>query len=294
MGKKAKAKREASARPVVAGAPQRTGPNWPLLALCGLGMILSGYLSWTALNGQSVKGCGVGSACDVVLSSQWATLLGLPTAFWGFASYAILAAIALFVRREDRHWQYSWVVAFFGVLYSAYLTTVSVTILKAACPYCLTSLGLMTAIFALVTWQRPDALVDFSWGRWLTRAVPVAGVLILLLHLNYTGILGPPPAAEDPLARAVAEHLTQKGARFYGAQWCPHCQAQKAMFGVSAKRLPYIECSPEGQDRPQAEVCKAQDIKSYPTWIIDGKRYESQLTVKELADATGFKAAAAQ
>ena len=40
-----------------------------------------------------------------------------------------------------------------------------------------------------------------------------------------------------------AKCLGDKGAIFYGAFWCPHCQAQKALFGKSAKLLPYIECS---------------------------------------------------
>jgi len=53
MGKKAKAKREATAKPVVAGPPRRTGPNWPLLALSGIGMILTGYLSWTAMSHET-------------------------------------------------------------------------------------------------------------------------------------------------------------------------------------------------------------------------------------------------
>ena len=35
-------------------------------------------------------------------------------------------------------------------------TTVSLTMLGGACPYCLTSLALMTVIFALVTFQRPE------------------------------------------------------------------------------------------------------------------------------------------
>ena len=258
-------------------------------------MILAGYLSWTALSGESVKGCGIGSACDVVLSSQWATLLGMPTAFWGFWAYAFLAATA-FVKRVDRHWQYAWVLSFFGVLYSAYLTAVSLTILKSACPYCLTSLGLMTAIFALVTWQRPDVLANFSWGKWITRTAPVAGVLIVLLHLNYTGVLGGAPAsAEDPVARALAEHLTNKGVKFYGAQWCQHCAAQKHLFGVAAKRLPYIECSPEGgQNTPPAPICINLDIKRYPTWIINGQRFEDVLTMQQLAEATGFKAPTTQ
>jgi uncharacterized membrane protein len=252
-------------------------------------MILSGYLSWTAFQGASVKGCSVGSGCDVVLSSQWATTLGMPTAFWGFLTYATLAGIA-FVKRVDRHWEWGWIVSLFGLLFSAYLTTVSMTVLHAACPYCLTSLGLMTAIFALVTWQRPSMTADFSWSDWGIRPAIVAAVLIGFLHLSYTGVLGPTQATEDPLARALAEHLAKVNVKFYGAQWCPHCQQQKELFGVAAKRLPYIECSPEGQGTPQAQVCKDANIESYPTWIIDDKRYEDVLTMTQLANLTNFKA----
>ena len=250
-------------------------------------MALSGYLSLTAFNGESVKGCYVGSACDIVLSSQWARTLGLPTAFWGFLTYTALAAIA-FVKRQDRHWQLAWTVSLFGLLFSAYLTTISMTVLHAACPYCLTSLGLMTAIFALVTWQRPASMTRFSWGPWLTRTAPVAAVLIGLLHLNYTGVLGEARAPEDPVAKALAEHLTRVDAKFYGAQWCPHCQNQKALFGAAAKRLPYIECSPQGRTGPVAQVCVDADIKSYPTWIIYGKRYEDVMTMQDLALITKF------
>ena len=289
MGKKAQARREASAKPVIAGPPLRSSPNWPLLALSALGMILSGYLSWTAFNGESVKGCAVGSGCDIVLSSQWAKTLGLPTAFWGFLTYAALAAIA-FVKRVDRHWQQAWTLSLFGILFSAYLTTISMTVLKAACPYCLSSLALMTLIFALVTWQRPAILAKFAWGKSLARAVPVAVVLIGLLHLHYTGVLTPAPPPEDPVARALAEHLSGMDVKFYGAQWCPHCQNQKALFGTAAKRLPYVECSPQGQSAPQAQVCKDANIESYPTWIIKGKRYEQVMTMKDLADLTEFRA----
>ncbi|HET9942890.1 MAG TPA: vitamin K epoxide reductase family protein [Terriglobia bacterium] len=273
-----------------AGPPLRPSPNWPLWALSVLGMILTGYLSWTALNNEAVRGCSVGSGCDTVLSSPWATTLGMPTAFWGFLTYVALAATA-FVKRVDRHWQIAWTVSFFGLIYSLYLTAVSMTVLKAACPYCLTSLGLMTAIFALVTWQRPNDLAGFAWGALLTRAVPLAIAVIIVLHLQYTGVFGPTPGQEDPLARALAEHLSNSGnVKFYGASWCPHCQDQKALFGAAAKRLPYVECSPDGQGAPQAPVCANLEIKSYPTWIINGKRIEQVMTMTDLANATNFRA----
>ena len=95
---------------------------------------------------------------------------------------------------------------------------------------------------------------------------------------------------EDPVARALAEHLSSMDVKFYGAQWCPHCKDQKALFGAAAKRLPYVECSPEGLGTPQSQVCMDQNINSYPTWIINGKRYEQIMTMKELADITNFRA----
>jgi uncharacterized membrane protein/glutaredoxin len=287
MGRKARAKKEPKSVPI-AGPPTRSSPNWPLFALSVAGIVLAAYLSWTEWVGGSVKGCGVGSSCDLVLSSRWATLMGLPTALWGMIAYVTLAGTA-FIKRVDRHWWAAWTVSFFGVFFSAYLTTVSLTILGAACPYCLTSLALMTAIFLLVTYQRPVTLEGFSWPRWLSKTAPVAAALIVVLHLNYTGLLGEPPPVEDPMARALAVHLTNSGAKMYGAYWCPHCQDQKALFGAAANRLPYIECSTAGQGSPQTETCRAEKIKTYPTWVINGKRTEEVMTLPQLAAASGFK-----
>lgn len=291
MGRKARTKREPKHEPVVKHAV-RPAPNWPLLALSLVGMALAGYLSWTGWTGSSVKGCAEGGGCDAVLSSRWATLMGMPTALWGMFAYLTLAGIA-FIRRVDPHWRWAWTVSFFGVLYSAYLTTVSLTILGATCPYCLTSLALMTSIFALVTYQRPSTLKNFSWPRWLKRAVPVAAGIIVVLHLNYTGAIGEPPAAEDPETRALVLHLAKSGAKMYGASWCPHCQQQKEMFGASASRLPYVECSPGGQGTPQTPECRAAKITNYPTWIINGKRTQEVMTLKQLAEATGYQPQAA-
>jgi uncharacterized membrane protein len=72
----------------------RDGPNWPLFILALIGMGLTAYLTYTAWQGKLVAGCTEGSACDVVLNSRWSTLLGMPTSFWGFLTYALLAAIA--------------------------------------------------------------------------------------------------------------------------------------------------------------------------------------------------------
>jgi uncharacterized membrane protein len=288
MGKKAKARREttATAKPTQQRHSMRSSPNWPLLVLSGLGILLTSYLSYTSFKGMSVKGCGVGSSCDVVLTSQWSELFGLPTATWGLLTYITLAATS-FIKREDTHWKSAWLISMFGLLFSLYLTTVSLTVLDAACPYCLTSLTLMAAIFGLVSWQRP-AHISQPWGRWIAKSVPVGIAAIFVLHLYYAGFLGEAPGPEDPTARALAEHLTKSGAKMYGAYWCPHCQQQKAIFGRSANRLPYIECSPGGRTAPQADECRSANINTYPTWIINGKRTEEVMDFKQLSDASGF------
>ncbi len=292
MSKKSKTRRGSkTASPTLA---PRTSPNWPLLALASLGMLLTAYLSWTAFSGSAVQGCAVGGGCETVLNSRWSKLFGLPTSLWGFLGYATLAGIAFFVRRADKHWSYAWTVAFFGLCYSIYLTTVSLTVLDATCPYCLTSLALMAATFALVTWQRPVEMAHHSWAWAVGPRAALAAVVILALHANYTAPQPEPVGPEDPQVRALAEHLKDAGVLFYGASWCPHCQEQKHMFGASASRLPYIECSPAGSpNAPQSPTCNRAGIESYPTWIINGRAYVGQvMTLAELASVTGFPGAA--
>jgi hypothetical protein len=147
----------------------------------------------------------------------------------------------------------------------------------------------MTALFVVATAQRPAEMPGGTWRRLLTRVAPAAAVVIALLHLNYVGVLGQPPAVEDPYARALALHLSQRGVKMYGAYWCPHCIEQKELFGASARRLPYVECATGGQGSRQTSACAAASIRQYPTWIIDGKRFEEVLTLPRLAELTAFQ-----
>ena len=286
MGK-ASRKKKSGSKEFEKQIPMRTAPNWILLSLALIGMGLTAYLTVSAWKGQALAGCTAGSGCDVVLGSQWSRLFGLPTSLWGFLAYAALAAIA-FIKRADLHWKLSWMVSLFGVLYSVYLTGISLVELKAACPYCLSSLVLMIAILSVTTYQRPAGLARFFWGTWIFKTVCAGLIFVLAVHLNYAGIWSSADA-DDPQLRALAQHLTKIDAKFYGASWCPHCKDQKKMFGASADRLPYVECSLQGPGGPQAPVCQNMNIQGYPTWIINGQRHEGVLMPEELAKYSGFK-----
>jgi thiol-disulfide isomerase/thioredoxin len=90
----------------------------------------------------------------------------------------------------------------------------------------------------------------------------------------------------DELASCMAD----KGVKFYGAFWCPHCMDQKKAFGAASKLLPYVECStPDSQG--QTQVCIDAKVESYPTWeFADGTRKSAVLTPSQLAELSGCEA----
>jgi hypothetical protein len=106
----------------------------------------------------------------------------------------------------------------------------------------------------------------------------------LLLGLS----LGLPAGATGNLdTRRLAECVTDAGATFYGAHWCPYCERQREVFGDSANRLRYVECAKPGQ-RKQTRECAQAGIKSYPTWeFADGTRHRGLQSLEKLAGATG-------
>lgn len=110
-------------------------------------------------------------------------------------------------------------------------------------------------------------------------------VLVLVIVLAGLGLVFTSNTGSGKLD-SFARCLKDKGAVFYGAFWCPHCQRTKQMFGSSAHLLPYVECStPDGQK--QTQECTDKGVTGYPTWIFaDGSKLEGERTLQELADKT--------
>ncbi len=80
-----------------------------------------------------------------------------------------------------------------------------------------------------------------------------------------------------------AQCLVDKKVTFFGAFWCPHCQASKKMFGAARTKLPYVECS-TADGNGQLQVCKDKNIQQYPTWeFADGSRLTGERTLEELS-----------
>jgi len=123
----------------------------------------------------------------------------------------------------------------------------------------------------------------------------IAGVVVAIIAIGgiwYAMQSGTPatPGALDSFAQC----LKDKGALFYGAFWCPHCQDQKAMFDSSKSLLPYVECS-TADSKGQLPVCAEKNITGYPTWTFaDGSRESGVLDLIVLAQKTGCELPKAQ
>jgi len=194
-------------------------PNWLLTGLAAAGMALTAYLAITYWLGDPPLYCDEGSSCEIVQQSRWGTFLYLPTAFWGFLTYAALGHIGYRFRDRASHWKWAFLVSVIGFGYSIYLVSVSFIVIDAACIYCLASFALMTAIFGTVIFQRPSDLPNLNIAAWARQAAIVAVVIIAGMHLHYSGIFYSGAGPQDPYLQRLAEHLVKEDAMMYGAYW---------------------------------------------------------------------------
>jgi len=275
--------RKTSNTPASLSSGSRSALSLLMLSLAGAGLILTAYLTYTASFEVHPAFCSEGSGCDIVQSSRWATFLGIPMALWGFLTYVVIAVLAWSGRGKPGSGSALIYVAMSGFAVSAYLTIVSVMEIEATCPYCLTSFAIITIILGLTLIRRPP-----NWAKSLQEAAVIGLLIVGGLHLHYGGWFDPAAGPEDPQLQALAIHLKEAGATFYGAYWCPRCQEQKSTFLSSAKRLPYVECSSGGRGSALTAPCFKADIKTYPTWIIGEQRLTGLKTPQELARASGF------
>lgn len=87
-------------------------------------------------------------------------------------------------------------------------------------------------------------------------------------------------ATPEPDYTEFAQCLSDNGAVMYGTYWCSHCKAQKAEFGDAFSYVDYVECT----ENP--DVCTEAGIRGYPSWIINGQKYEGVQPFERLGSLT--------
>ena len=280
----------------------------PLMAgIASIGAVGTGYLTVVKLT-EGTAACPTGG-CDVVLSSPYATVFGLPLTLFGFLGYLSMIVFAIApllltspnqkkLRANIEQW--TGLLLFLGgtamVVFSSYLMYLLAFVIKAPCMYCIVSAVFSACLFIL-------SIIGRYWediGKLLFSGVIVALIVIVGTLGVYANVNNPRVEAEPTNGYAIsttssaaelglAEHLKQIGAKMYGAFTCPHCQNQKQLFGKeAAAQLNYIECHPQGENS-QPDLCMKAGIQAFPTWEIERKSYQGEKTLAELADLSGYQ-----
>lgn len=87
---------------------------------------------------------------------------------------------------------------------------------------------------------------------------------------------------------ALAKAIAASGAQFFGADWCPACRDQKALFEDGADFLPFVEAT--NPDQSLNDVGNANDVTALPTWVFDDEtRVTGVQDVETLARLAGVE-----
>lgn len=127
-----------------------------LLAMAGLltvaGMGIATYLTFVHYADQPIV-CGSIGDCELVNSSTYASLAGLPVALLGAGAYAsmLLLIAGAWLRRSPELLLAAWGVALASFGFSMYLTYIELRVLDAICVYCVASASITTALPAVLS-----------------------------------------------------------------------------------------------------------------------------------------------
>ena len=126
------------------------------IALTVIGLLVSVYMTIYKITSNDSMCVGSGD-CKTVNASRYSevTIAGsrIPVAVVGMLGYSALLAILLLESRIDFLQQNGSLVFFglslIGFLFTLYLIYVEIALIKAYCPFCITSQTAMTLIFIL-------------------------------------------------------------------------------------------------------------------------------------------------
>lgn len=113
-------------------------------------------------------------------------------------------------------------------------------------------------------------------------------VVVVVASLVAMALLNRGERADGQALEQLAQCLTDKGVKMYGATWCAHCKKQKEMFGDAFSKIDYVECADPVNPQAQTKECEDAGITSYPTWHFSlGDRVTGEMSLEKLAAKAG-------
>ena len=122
------------------------------IALSVVGLLVSIYMTIYKISSNDKMCLGSGD-CSTVNASIYSEVNGIPVAVIGILGYLAILAIHYFEDRNRFFKENSTLMIFglalTGFLFTVWLIYVEIALLKALCPFCLTSQAAMTLIFII-------------------------------------------------------------------------------------------------------------------------------------------------
>jgi uncharacterized membrane protein len=159
-----KGKHMSASQTISAPAQWTTWLRWLGVVFAILGLGVAVYMSYAELTGQETSCPGATSEveagevavdCGFVQNSIYAKVAGIPVAILGFFGYLGILAVWLLEDRVPFLGEYGHLLvfgmAFFGFLFSTYLTYTELFIMYTVCTWCLLSALFMTLVAIVAT-----------------------------------------------------------------------------------------------------------------------------------------------
>jgi len=123
-----------------------------IIGLATLGLLVSIYMTIYKYTSNDQMCLGSGD-CHIVNTSRYSEVNGIPVGLLGVFGYASILGI-LWLERKNEFFKANGSMILFGVsligfFFTLWLIYVEVALLKAYCPFCITSQVTMTLIFIL-------------------------------------------------------------------------------------------------------------------------------------------------
>jgi len=128
--------------------------SWAIPLVLVIGLLVAGYLAFIEITNTEAI-CGVAGDCNAVQQSTYARVLGIPVGIMGVFAYLVLLSLWLVSRFKTRRQINAllFLLAFFGVAFSVYLTFLEPFVIGTSCAWCLTS----AMLFGILLWLTAPA-----------------------------------------------------------------------------------------------------------------------------------------
>lgn len=102
---------------------------------------------------NEIPPCTLVAGCDVVTTSEYATIFGIPVALLGSMYYLalLLLTVAFFDTKKEAVFRFACTSTWIGLVASIYFVYLQLFVLDAICLYCMGSAMTSTVLFVLGT-----------------------------------------------------------------------------------------------------------------------------------------------